>query len=64
MPTQRINMRKPIDALRIKFEGSQSHRKIATALGISNGVVTKYVGLAVAACGNWSAVAAMDEAEV
>jgi hypothetical protein len=42
-------MRKLKDALRLKFEGQQSHQQIATALGISKGVVTKYVGLPVAA---------------
>jgi transposase len=55
-------MRKLKDALRLKFEGGQSHQQIATALGISKGVVTKYVGLAVAAALDWPAIAAMDEA--
>ena len=62
MPALRINMRKLKDALRLKFEGGQSHQKIATALGISKGVVTKYVGLAVAAGLDWNAIEAMDEA--
>lgn len=62
MPALRINMRKLKDALRLKFEGGQSHQKIASALGISKGVVTKYVGLAVAAALDWAAIAAMDEA--
>jgi transposase len=62
MPAVRINMRKLKDALRLKFEGGLSHHKIATALGISKGVVTKYVGLAVAAGLDWQAIAAMDEA--
>ena len=35
MPAPRINMRKLKDALRLKFEGQQSHQQIATALGIS-----------------------------
>jgi transposase len=55
-------MRKLKDALRLKFEGRQSHQQIADALGISKGVVTKYVGLAVAARLDWPALAAMDEA--
>ena len=55
-------MRKLKDALRLKFEGGQSHQQIAGALGISKGVVTKYVGLAVAAGLNWQAIEAMDEA--
>ena len=62
MPAVRINMRKLKDALRLKFEGGLSHQQIATALGISKGVVTKYVGLAVAARLDWQAIAAMDEA--
>jgi hypothetical protein len=57
-------MRKLKDALRLKFEGQQSHQQIATALGISKGVVTKYVGLAVAARLDWTAIAAMDEASL
>ncbi len=55
-------MRKIKDALRLKFEGGQSHQQIASALGLSKGVVTKYVGLAVAAALDWQAIAAMDEA--
>ena len=62
MPALRIDMRKLKDALRLKFEGGQSHQQIADALGISKGVVTKYVGLAVAAALDWKAIAAMDEA--
>jgi transposase len=62
MAAPRINMRKLKDALRLKLEGGQSHQQIATALGISKGVVTKYVGLAVAAGLDWPTVAAMDEA--
>ena len=41
MPASRINMRKLKDALRLKFEGGQSHQQIATVLGISKGVVTR-----------------------
>ena len=62
MPAVRINMRKLKDALRLKFEGGLSHQQIAIALGISKGVVTKYVGLAIAARLDWQAIAAMDEA--
>ena len=57
-------MRKLKDALRLKFDGGQSHQQIATALGISKGVVTKYVGLAVAAGLDGAAIAALDEAEL
>ena len=62
MPALRINMRKLKDALRLKFEGGQSHQQIAVALGISKGVVTKYAGLAVTAGLDWAAISAMDEA--
>ena len=55
-------MRKLKDALRLKFEGGQSHQKIAGGLGISKDVVTKYVGLAVVAGLDWVAISAMDEA--
>ena len=39
-------MRKIKDVLRLKLDAGLSHQQIATALGISKGVVTKYVGLA------------------
>ena len=45
----------------LKFKGGQYHQQIAGGLGISKGVVTKYVGLAVAAGLDWVA-SAMDEA--
>ena len=61
MSALRINMRKIKDVLRLKFEGKQPHQQIADALGLSKGVVTKYVGLAVAAGLDWPAVAAMSE---
>lgn len=62
MPALRINMRKLKDALRLKFEGGQSHQQIASSPGISKGVVTKYVGLGVAAGLDWPAISVMDEA--
>ena len=55
-------MRKIKDVLRLKFEGGQAHQQIATALQVSKGVVTKYIGLAVAAGLTWEAIEAMDEA--
>jgi transposase len=55
-------MRKLKDALRLKLQGHQSHQQIATALGLSKGAVTKYVGLALAAGLDWTSIAAMDEA--
>ncbi len=36
-------MRKIKDVLRLNFEGKQPYQNIATALGISKGVVSKYI---------------------
>lgn len=54
-------MRKIKDVLRLKLDARLSHQQIATALGISKGVVTKYVGLAAAAGLDWSMVQEADE---
>ncbi len=54
-------MRKIKDVLRLKLDAKLSHQQIATALGISKGVVTKYVGLAGAAGLDWPTVQALDE---
>ena len=64
MPASRINMRKIKDVLRLNFQGKQPHQNIATALGISKGVVTKYISLAMAAKLDWTTIEAMDEAEL
>lgn len=64
MPASRINMRKIKDVLRLHFKGEQPHQNIATALDLSKGAVTKYVGLATAAKLDWKAIEAMDEAEL
>jgi len=55
-------MRKIKDVLRLKLDAGLSHQQIAAALGISKGVVTKYVGLAAAAGLDWAAVQDADEA--
>lgn len=55
-------MRKIKDVLRLKLDAKLSHQQIAAALGISKGVVTKYVGLAAAAGLDWEAVQEADEA--
>lgn len=55
-------MRKIKDVLRLKLDARLSHEQIAAALGISKGVVTKYVGLAAAAGLDWTAVREADEA--
>ena len=39
-------MRNIKDVLRLKYVGKLSHERIAVALGVSKGVVTKYAGLA------------------
>lgn len=54
-------MRKIKDVLRLKFDAKLSHERIAAVLGISKGVVTKYVGLAAAASLNWLTVQGCDE---
>ncbi|MEB0139539.1 IS21 family transposase, partial [Undibacterium sp. CCC2.1] len=55
-------MRKIKDVLRLKLDAKLSHQQIADALGLSKGVVTKYVGLAAAAALDWAAVQSLDEA--
>jgi len=55
-------MRKVKDVLRLKLDARMSHQQIAAALGISKGVVTKYVGLAAAAGLDRTAVQGLDEA--
>jgi transposase len=54
-------MRNIKDVLRLKLDAKLSHEQIAAALGISKGVVTKYVGLAAAAGLDWPTVQVSDE---
>lgn len=49
MPTTRISMRHIKEVLRLKFAAGLSHRQIARSLGISVGVVAKYLSAATAA---------------
>jgi len=49
MPTVRMSMRRIKEILRLKFAAELSHRQIADGLGISVGVVAKYVTAATAA---------------
>ena len=49
------------DVLRLKLERHHSHQKIAAELGISKGVVTKYVKLASRAGLHWPQIESMDE---
>lgn len=55
-------MRKIKDVLRLKLEAHLSHERIAAALNISKGVVTKYIALASATGLDWSQVQSLDEA--
>ena len=57
-------MRKIKDVMRLKLDAKLSHQQIAAALGISKGVVTKYVGLAAVAGLNWASVQEADETEL
>ena len=61
MPAQRIPMRKIKDVLRLKLDAKLSHEQIARSLGLSKGVVTKYVGLAAAAGLSWSQIQSCDD---
>ena len=54
-------MRKIRDVLRLKLEARLSHERIASSLGISKGVVAKYVGLAAAAGLDWVTVQALSD---
>ena len=47
-----------------EIEGDLSHHQIATAPSISNGVVTRYVGLAVTAGLDAASLAALNEADL
>jgi transposase len=57
-------MRKIKDVLRLKLDANLSHERIAASLGISKGVVAKYVGLAGAAGLDWSTVQGLSEVEL
>ena len=57
-------MRKIKEGLRLKLDCDLSHERIALALGLSKGVVSKYVVRAEAAGLDWSALSALDEAKI
>src|SRR6266481_6944828 len=52
------------DVIRLKWEAQLSHEQIAAALGVSKGVVSKYVGLASAAGLDWQTVREWDERQL
>ena len=55
-------MRKIKDFLRLKFEADLSHERIAAALGISKGALTKYAQRAGAAGLGWPLAPELDDA--
>jgi transposase len=62
MPQQRMDIRMIKDILRLKYSAALPHEAIARSLGISKGVVAKYLSLAGAASLDWVTVANLDEA--
>ena len=62
MAAPRVAMRNIKECLRLKFEAGLSHEKIARALQLSKGVVSKYIAAARVAGLDWPALVAMDEA--
>jgi hypothetical protein len=58
--TRRINMRKIRDVLRLKLDALLSHEQTAAALGISKGVITKYLTMASAAGLDWPQIQTLD----
>ena len=55
-------MRKITEVLRLKFEAKLSHDQVARAVGLSKGVVGKYISLAKAQGLSWPLPEGMDEA--
>ena len=64
MPTPRVAMRNIKEILRLKLDCGLSHERIGRALGLSKGVVSKYVARAQIAGLDWAAVSVLDEAEI
>ena len=64
MPTPRVAMRNIKEILRLKLDCGLSHERIGRALGLSKGVVSKYLVRAQIAGLDWAAVAGLDEAQV
>ncbi|EMN4569839.1 IS21 family transposase, partial [Pseudomonas aeruginosa] len=62
MAAPRVAMRNIKECLRLKLEAGLSHEKIARALQLSKGVVSKYIAAARVAGLDWPALVAMDEA--
>lgn len=64
MPTPRVAMRNIKEILRLKLDCGLSHERIGRALGLSKGVVTKYVVRAQIAGLDWAAVATLEETQI
>lgn len=64
MPKKRMALRMIKDVVRLKWEAQLSHEQIAAALGVSKGVVTKYLGLAKAAGLDWATVREWSEQQL
>ena len=64
MPTPRVTMHKIKECLRLKLDCELSHERIARALGLSKGVVSKYVARAQGAGLDWAVLSELDEAQI
>ncbi len=64
MPTPRVAMYTINECLRLKFDSGLSHERIARAMGLSKGVVSKYVARAEATGLDWAALSVLDEAGI
>ncbi|MGH8190337.1 MAG: IS21 family transposase [Rhodanobacteraceae bacterium] len=64
MPTPRVAMHKIKECLRLKLDCRLSHEQVARALGLSKGVVSKYLTRAEASGLDWPVWSVLDEAEI
>lgn len=64
MTTQRTNMKKLRELLRLKFDSKLTHRQIGRALNISPGTVSYYVQAAKQAKLNWPIPAELDDKQL
>ena len=64
MPVKQVSMRKIKECLRLKWSCELSHEKIAKALSLSKGVISKYVQLAQASGLYWEKISTLDEIDL
>ena len=64
MPVKQVSMRHIKECLRMKWSCGLSHAQIASALGLSKGVICKYAQLAETAGLDWDKVSSLDETEL